>query len=101
MLDVWHGVEAPDDHVYRSARAPIMARRREWFERMAEAHAVLWWVPEGHRPTPFEAAGRLDTLRREGPSAAAFTFKRPWPMPGAHGATEDAAAGLDELRATR
>jgi Domain of unknown function (DUF3291) len=27
-----------------------MRRPREWFERMAEAYLVLWWVPRGHRP---------------------------------------------------
>ena len=90
-MSVWRSVEALHAYVYRSAHARIMARRREWFERVAEAHAVLWWVPEDHRPTPFEAAERLELLRREGASAAAFTFKRPWPMPGTTRAAEEPA----------
>jgi hypothetical protein len=41
---------------YRSAHVEIMRRRKEWFERMAQAWAVLWWVPSGHRPDVAEAA---------------------------------------------
>jgi Domain of unknown function (DUF3291) len=52
-----------------------MRRRKEWFERMGEAYVVLWWVPEGHRPTVSEAIVRLEHLRKEGPSVKAFTFR--------------------------
>lgn len=74
-LSVWASVEALHDYVYRSAHTTIMSRRKEWFRRMREAHAVLWWVPSGHRPTVVEAHGRLDRLRRDGTGADAFTFK--------------------------
>jgi hypothetical protein len=39
---------------------------------------VLWWVPAGHIPTADEALDRLDRLRREGPTPAAFTFRTPF-----------------------
>jgi hypothetical protein len=32
------------------------------FERMREAHVVLWWVLKGHRPTMHEAIEKLDLL---------------------------------------
>ena len=58
-----------------------MRRRREWFERMAQAYFVLWWVPAGHRPTIPEAIARLELLRARGPTPDAFTFRDPFPAP--------------------
>ena len=82
-LTVWESVDALRDYVYRSDHVEVMRRRREWFARMAEAYVVLWWVPAGHVPTVAEAVARLDALRRDGPSPAAFTFRAPFPPPGA------------------
>jgi len=73
-LSVWKDVAALQHYVYRSAHVEIMRRRREWFDRMKEAFLVLWWVPEGHRPTVEEAVSRLERLRAEGPTSAAFNF---------------------------
>jgi hypothetical protein len=73
-LSVWHSVEALSDFVHRSGHMDVMRRRREWFVRGPEATMVLWWVPAGHEPDVFEAADRLEQLRREGSSAEAFTF---------------------------
>jgi hypothetical protein len=39
---------------------------------------VLWWVPAGHIPTVAEAIERLELLRRDGPTPAAFTFRSPF-----------------------
>lgn len=88
-MSVWESVEALFDFVYRTAHTKVMARRREWAERPVEAHQVLWWVPAGHVPTVEEGLARLARLRREGPSAAAFTFKATFPPPGEEGAPED------------
>jgi hypothetical protein len=82
-MSVWRDVESLQQFVYRTAHAEIMRRRREWFERMAESYMVLWWVPRGHRPDVAEAVARLETLRRQGASAAAFTFREPFPPPDA------------------
>jgi hypothetical protein len=82
-MSVWRDIEALQQFVYRSAHAPIMRRRREWFERMAEAYMVLWWVPRGHRPTVSEAIERLAILRRRGPCAEAFTFRQTFAAPDA------------------
>lgn len=80
-LSVWASVEALHQFVYRSAHAPIMSRRREWFARMANTYMVLWWIPEGHEPTVEEAKQRLDLLQNQGASAQAFSFKQVFEQP--------------------
>ena len=82
-MSVWRDVESLQQFVYHSAHIEIMRRRREWFERMSEAYMVLWWIPRGHRPGVAEAIARLETLRRQGASAAAFTFRQPFAPPDA------------------
>jgi hypothetical protein len=42
---------------------------------------VLWWVPGGHIPTLTEAEEKLDRLKEDGPTAAAFTFREAFPTP--------------------
>ena len=74
-VSVWITPEALTAFVYRSAHASLMKRRREWFDPLAEAHTVLWWVPCGHRPTVDEALERLAELREHGPTPRAFTFR--------------------------
>jgi hypothetical protein len=98
-LSVWRDVGSLHDYVYRSAHVEIMRRRKEWFEKMREAYAVLWWVPAGHRPTVAEAIARLDLLRAEGPTAEAFTFRQSFLPPDA---PREAApfASADECPAT-
>jgi Domain of unknown function (DUF3291) len=80
-LSVWTDVAALRDYVYQSAHVEILRRRKEWFDRVQEATAVLWWVPAGHRPDVHEAVDRLERLRRDGPSPAAFHFANPFPPP--------------------
>lgn len=80
-LSVWASVEALHQFVYRSAHAPIMSRRREWFARMANTYMVLWWIPEGHEPSVEEAKQRLDLLQNQGASAQAFSFKQVFEQP--------------------
>lgn len=82
-LSVWASVETLHQFVYRSAHAPIMSRRREWFARMAQTYMVLWWIPAGHQPTVEEAKQRLDLLQTQGASAQAFSFKQVFTQPSA------------------
>jgi len=81
-MSVWSSIESLFAFVYRSGHTEVMKRRREWFEKPAQAHQVLWWIPAGHVPTAAEALERLAHLRREGPTPRAFTFSRPFPAPG-------------------
>ena len=82
-MSVWEDVETLRDYAFASGHVEIMRRRAEWFHKMAEAHAVLWWVPAGHRPSLEEAEERLNHLRANGPSRFAFTFKHAYPAPDA------------------
>jgi hypothetical protein len=80
-MSVWENAEALFNYVYKSSHAPVMARRKEWFERPAGAYQVLWWVRASHRPSMDEGLARLWHLERFGPTALAFTFKARFASP--------------------
>lgn len=91
-MSVWRDIESLAAFVYRNeGHREIMRRRREWFEHM-EIYMALWWIEEGALPTVEEGVARVEHLRKHGPTAHAFTFKTPFPPPGA----EDIAPVLDE-----
>ncbi|MFD8691918.1 DUF3291 domain-containing protein [Streptomyces sp. NPDC059651] len=78
---VWESVEALRNFTYRSEHLKVLARRREWFERLADFHHALWWVPAGHRPSVDEAMNRIALIRDVGEGPEAFTFRAPHPPP--------------------
>jgi heme-degrading monooxygenase HmoA len=82
-MSVWESVEALAEFTYGTEHRDVMRRRRQWFERLDDAYLVLWWLPAGTVPTVAEAKERLETLRRQGPSPEAFTFRSPFPPPSA------------------
>ena len=82
-MSVWENPQALGAFVYRSDHLPIMRRRSEWFEKL-ELFMALWWVPIGHTPTVEEGMAKIETLRRLGPTAQAFTFRETFPAPDAH-----------------
>jgi hypothetical protein len=81
-MSLWSDLQALGAFVYRSDHVGVMRRRAEWFERL-ELFVALWWVPIGHRPTVEEGMGKIETLRRLGPTPEAFTFRAPFPAPDA------------------
>ena len=80
-LSVWDDLESLRNYVYQSAHVEILRRRSEWFEKMRNAHLVLWWIEAGHIPTIDEARARLDIIAAEGPTNRAFTFSCSFPPP--------------------
>jgi hypothetical protein len=81
-LTVWESIEALEAFAYREAsHLAVLRRRREWFERAVEAATALWWVPSGHIPGVDGALDRLATLRAQGLSPTAFTFRERFPSP--------------------
>ena len=78
-MSVWDSLDALSDFVFRTDHSGYMRRRREWFQKMEEAYAALWWVTDGHEPSPQEARDRLEHLRVHGPTAYAFTFRAAFP----------------------
>jgi hypothetical protein len=89
-MSVWGSIEALAEFTYRTAHRDVMQRRRQWFERLADAYLVLWWIAADTRPTVTDAKARLELLRRDGPSPEAFTFRAPFPSPDARGSGDRA-----------
>jgi hypothetical protein len=88
-MSVWSDADALFAFVYRSAHTPVMARRRDYFERFDGAFQAMWWIPAGEIPTLSDAFSRLWMLDRYGPTSHAFTFKARFSAPGLDGAPVD------------
>ncbi|NOX68937.1 MAG: DUF3291 domain-containing protein [Gammaproteobacteria bacterium] len=95
-MSVWENVDALHAYVYRTAHSKVMARRKEWFDRIPAAYTVLWWVPEGHRPTADEGKRKLALLDANGPTSEAFTFKRVFAMPASSEAEGCQVSSFDD-----
>ena len=78
-MSVWTGIEALHAFAYHSAHRSFVQRRKQWFEMFDAPYLALWWIAEGHVPTPAEGRARLDHLVRLGPTTHAFTFRRTFP----------------------
>lgn len=71
-LSVWDGIASLETFVWGTIHKQFYERKAEWFEVLGEQHFVMWWVPEGHRPTAEEALARLAHLQAHGDSDHAF-----------------------------
>ena len=80
-FSVWETIETLYNYTYYSDHAKVFRERKKWFDSMQEHHLVMWWIAAGHTPNLQEAKERLEALRREGPTANAFTFKRRFEVP--------------------
>lgn len=77
-MSVWESMETLRHFVYKTAHSYFVRQGKQWFERMERPHMVLWWVSEGHEPTPVEAAAKLEALQQNGPTPEAFDWGRPY-----------------------
>lgn len=75
-MSVWEDPETLKDFTYKTVHAEFVRRRKEWFHLMGKSHYVLWWVADGHRPTPREGREKLEYLHKHGATQAAFDFKK-------------------------
>jgi hypothetical protein len=73
-LTVWEDYESLSTFVYQTLHKKFMDRKAEWFEALTDKHFVMWWVPEGHKPTIDEAMDRLKHLQENGSSEHAFDW---------------------------
>ena len=98
-MSVWTSLEDLTGYVYalEGEHRRIMKERRRWFERFDGPFMALWWVPQGHIPTPVEARERLEYLRTHGETAYAFSFKKTFPTPDAP--VESATLAFEECPA--
>ncbi len=92
-LSVWLSPEALAAFVYSDAHRAVLARRRQWFERMTDAYTALWWIPRGTVPGTADAEDRVRRLRAHGPTARAFTLRVLFPPPGGGGEPRAGRAG--------
>ncbi len=81
-MSVWESVEALAAYVYSDTHRQVLRRRRNWFERMAEAHLALWWIPRGHFPTTQEAEERVLHLRESRTDAVRLHAPGAFPAAG-------------------
>jgi hypothetical protein len=82
-MSVWESIEDLEAFVYSSNHLEVLQKKSQWFERSTRAPLVLWWVEAGHIPSVEEAKQHFDMLWRNGPSAAAFSFKDRFAPPAA------------------
>ncbi|OLE20131.1 MAG: hypothetical protein AUG49_25900 [Catenulispora sp. 13_1_20CM_3_70_7] len=75
-LTVWTSVGALRDFAFSGEHRALLARRKEFFQKLPEAPTTLWWIPAGHLPTVQEAHDRLAHFREHGATAHAFSFQR-------------------------
>jgi hypothetical protein len=71
-LSVWRDAESLEHYVWNTVHKQFYRKRAEWFQLMTAHHFVMWWIEEGHLPTPEEAKERLDHLQDKGDSDFAF-----------------------------
>jgi heme-degrading monooxygenase HmoA len=75
-LTVWESVSALRAFAFSGEHRTLLARRKEFFQKLPEAVATLWWIPVGTVPTIQEAHDRLAHFREHGPTPHAFSFQR-------------------------
>ena len=100
-LSVWESAEALAAFVYSDVHRRVLARRRQWFERMTEAYTALWWIPRGSVPGTADAEDRVRRLRAQGPTAGGVHAAGAVPAPGGDGlpqaGREDWACPADSI----
>ena len=77
-MSVWENIETLKNFVYKSLHVDLIRDRDAWFNKIINAHQVLWWIPVGHIPSVSEGKEKLELLELKGPSSEAFTFSEPF-----------------------
>jgi hypothetical protein len=73
-LTLWENAEALERFVWQTLHGRFYRRREDWFVPL-DTPLVMWWVPQGHRPSMAEGVERLDHLKANGPSDTAFGWE--------------------------
>jgi hypothetical protein len=71
-LSVWRDVASLEQFVWNTVHKQFYDRKAEWYDASDVLRLVMWWVPEGHRPTIAEAMERFRHLDAHGDSDTAF-----------------------------
>ena len=81
-LSLWADLESVAAFSYFGAHGEALTKRREWFDKADLPVYVAWWVDDDHAISWAEGCERLDQLHREGPTAGAFNFAKPFDCEG-------------------
>ncbi len=71
-LSVWQDAETLGNFVWNTVHKQFYDRKGEWYDPDQGLRLVMWWVPDGHRPTITEAMERFHHLANHGNSDYAF-----------------------------
>jgi hypothetical protein len=82
-MSVWETADDLFNYVYRTEHVDFLRNRRDWFERMGEAHMCLWWVAAGEFPSIDDGLERLEHFQKTGPTPIAFSFRDQFDPPDA------------------
>ncbi|MEM8551404.1 MAG: DUF3291 domain-containing protein [Pseudomonadota bacterium] len=75
-MSLWRDIDALQRFVWTTVHRRFFDRKPEWFRmEPGQRNFVMWFVPEGQRPTLEEAAERLARLRAYGSSKSAFGWE--------------------------
>lgn len=81
-LSVWQTLEAIVGYAYSDPHSEAISGRREWCVTPTWPTYVAWWIEDIKLPTWPESYERFDMLHGQGPTAAAFTLRKPFGADG-------------------
>lgn len=73
-VSVWKTVEDLKNYTFGSPHGDYIDRKNEWFDSVEGPQLVIWNVVSDEQPTFKEAFDRLEILKRDGPTKAAFSW---------------------------
>jgi hypothetical protein len=71
-LSVWESAAALEHFVWNTVHRQFYSRKAEWYDAVGNGNLVLWWVPQGTRPTEAEGMARWRHREMHGDTEHAF-----------------------------
>ena len=81
-LSLWMDLESVAAFSYHGPHGEALSKRKDWFDKLNLPGYVAWWVGADHAIDWAEGCNRLDRLHRDGPTALAFNFAKPFDCEG-------------------
>jgi len=81
-LSLWSDLESVAAFAYHGPHGEALTKRREWFDNLNLPGYVAWWVNADDAIDWAEGSERLDRLHRDGSTALAFNFAKPFDCEG-------------------
>src|SRR5262249_31751029 len=81
-LSLWNDLESVAAFSYHGPHGEALTKRRDWFDKSDLPVYVAWWVQADHAIDWTGGCEGIDRLHREGPTAHAFNFAKPFDCDG-------------------